>query len=85
MGGIVCNVRRNAILQFQTIPTNPAEIMKFDSQMRSLYAAPDIAETIADETTKGMQVCAILAKSTWTEADRDFLLDTIESLYQGYS
>lgn len=82
MGGLVCYVRRDAILQFQSVPTVAAQIPIFDAQLRQLYAAPDIAETIvAEAPTKVKLVCDTLSKSTWTAADRTALLDVIEGLY----
>jgi hypothetical protein len=54
----------------------------FDTQMRQLYAAPDIAETIvAEAPTKVKLVCDTLSKASWTAADRTALLDVIEALY----
>jgi len=85
MGGLVCNVHKNAVLRFQTVPTNPADQAKFDDQIRQLYNAPSIAESVVSDTSKAVTVCAILAQAVFSQADRQKLLDVIESLYEGYA
>ncbi len=84
MGGLACQVRRNAVLQFQSVPTDPKALATFDAQMRTLFAGPDIAETLVNEApTKVKTVCDTLAKTAWTAADRTVLLDVVESFYEG--
>ena len=84
MGGIPCLIQRNAVLQYQTVPTNPADQAKFDAQMRQLCVdvAQDIANDVPDKATA---VCAILAKPEFNMADRAALLSVIEALYTPYS
>jgi len=55
----------------------------FDEQIRALYAAPSIAESIVqDKPDKAQKVCDTLAKPSWSTDDRTFLLDVVESLYE---
>ena len=83
MGGLICWLRRSAILQFEAVPTQADEVKKFDAQVRTLYAAPGIAESlVSDEPDKMTLLCDTMAKTSWTQADRQFLLDTIEKLYE---
>lgn len=78
-------VHRQAVLQFQTIPTDPHEQAQFDAQIRELYNAPTIAESLVTDTpTKVLGLCAILAKPSFSMEDRTALLDGIEALYPGY-
>ena len=83
MGGLVCWLRRSAILQFETVPVQEDEVKAFDAQMRKLYAAPGIAESlVSDLPDKITLLCDTMAKTSWTQVDRQFLLDTIEKLYE---
>lgn len=85
MGGLACWQRRSAILLYDTVPTSPHELEKFDAQMRQLYAAPGVPEAVADTPTtagKVMTVCDLLSKTTWTQQDRITLLGIIEDLYE---
>lgn len=83
MGGLLCWARRSAILLYDSVPTDPKEYPKFDAQMRALIAAPDMAESLVSDTPGAMkELCAVLGKRAWTQEDRQFLLDTIESLYE---
>jgi hypothetical protein len=84
VGGIPCLVDRNAILRFQSVPTDPAQQAEFDAQMRQLYVV--VAQDIADEAAmEAKAVCDILAKAAFTQEDRQKLLTVIESLYEGYA
>lgn len=83
MGGLVCWARRSAILQFETVPTDTKQIQRFDEQMRALYAAPGIAESLVSDVADRMtDVCNILGKTSWSTKDREDLLEIIESLYE---
>lgn len=82
MGGLVCAIRRNAILQAETVPTRPAQVKTFDRQMRELLAAPSIAEAIAEDEERGKQVCDLLAKERWSTDDREKLFEFVEELYE---
>jgi hypothetical protein len=83
MGGLLCWARRSAILQFDKVPTNPVHLSEFDSQMRKLIAAPGVTESLLSDKSGSMQqLCSVLAKQAWTAADRDWLLDLVESLYE---
>ncbi len=86
MGGAACTVERFAILKFQAIPTSPADLAQFDTQMRQLYASPTISQSVVNDATDKIEsVCGLLAKPTWTLADRTALLAVIESLYPSYT
>lgn len=79
----MCWARRSAIVQFDTVPTAPHELKDFDSQLRQLYAAPGIAESlVSDAADKMTTVCDTLSKTTWTQQDRITLLGIIETLYE---
>lgn len=82
MGGLVCAIRRNAILRFEEVPNKPKDIVKFDEQMRALFTAPSIAEAVEADTTRGQEVCDILSKHEFSHADRVALLGVVESLYE---
>lgn len=81
MGGAVCNVHRQAVLRFTSVPTVPAQQAQFDEQIRKLYTL--VAQDIVNEGL-GMQACAILAKPHFDMTDRATLLNLIESLYEPY-
>lgn len=81
MGGAVCNVHRQAVLRFTTVPTLPVPQAQFDEQIRKLYTL--VAQDVVNEG-KGMEACAILAKPHFDMADRAALLDIIEDLYEPY-
>jgi hypothetical protein len=84
MGGLVCMVHRQAMLEFQTIPTNPQDLKKFDAQIRRLYdwVAQDLVNDVPEQVKT---VCDILAKPDFDMADRTLLLNVIESLYTPYT
>jgi hypothetical protein len=81
MGGTVCQVERNAVLEFASVPTDPALLPKFDKQLRKAFTLGEIATAITAAGT-GPQVCAILWKfDGWTLTDRTQLLDYLEALW----
>lgn len=83
MGGLLCWARRSAILLFDSVPTNPAQLSEFDSQMRQLIATTGVTESLLSDKPGSMnQLCAVLGKQSWTSADREWLLDLVESLYE---
>lgn len=88
MGGLLCWARRSAILKFDKVPTDPHQKQQFDDQMGELIAAPGVTESLLSDQPGAMkQLCAVLGKvtdgkRTWTDADRDWLLDLVESLYE---
>lgn len=83
IGGLVCQIHRNAVLQFESVPSAPKQIERFDEQIRELYNAPTIAESIVqDKPDQALKVCDTLAKTSWSMDDRTFLLDMVESLYE---
>jgi hypothetical protein len=84
MGGLPCLVDRQAILRFQSVPTAPADQAAFDSQIRQLYASPNISQAIVNDTDQAMAVCKILAQATFSQADRVKLLNTLNLLWPGY-
>jgi hypothetical protein len=81
MGGLICNIGRNAILQFQTIPTDAPQLAQFDAQMRQLVTYYDTDLVSDNDTQTVKQLCAILAKSAFTLGDRQFMLNLVEALY----
>lgn len=81
MGGLVCNVHRNAVLRFDSVPTEPSDKIVFDKQIRELFALQSIAEAIV-EAGKAPVVCEILAKDHFTQADRHTLYDAVEAAYE---
>lgn len=80
MGGIACQVERNAMLQFSAIPTGVYELKEFDKQLRACFTLPHIVDGIEANGT-GMQVCALLWKYEWTLTDRTQLYDYLEALW----
>lgn len=82
MGGVACALPRHALLRFETVPTSHKDQREFDEQIRQVYANPLVAVAVADETTHGEEVYHLLAKEQFTQADRQTLLDIVESLYE---
>jgi hypothetical protein len=80
MGGIVCQIERNAILQFTAIPTDPKQLPKFDAQLRACFASGEIATAIETAGT-GAEVCELLWKQTWSTTDRADLYGYLEALW----
>lgn len=81
MGGLVCKIHRNAVLRFESVPTEPSDKMVFDKQMRELFTLQSIAEGVAD-AGHAPEVCTILEKSHFTQADRHTLFDLVEATYE---
>lgn len=81
MGGLVCEIHKNAVLRYQKVPTDAAGQAAFDVQIRELYNVNDVAQTIVNETTEGVAICKILMQPTFAQTDRQKLLDVINSLY----
>lgn len=82
MGGLICAIPRQALLKFEAVPTTRHGQKEFDAQVRELYANPVIANAVATETTRGQEACDILGKEDFDHADRQALLDIVESLYE---
>jgi len=82
MGGLVCAVHRNAVLRFEQVPTKDQQAKEFDKQIRELLNVTTIAEAVVNETSHGQEVCDILAKASFTHADRVKLFDIVEQLYE---
>jgi hypothetical protein len=81
MGGVACQIERNAVLEFASVPTDAAKLPAFDAQLRKAFTLSEIAVAIEAAGT-GPQVCAILWKfNGWTLADRTQLLDYLEALW----
>lgn len=82
MGGLVCHIQRNAILEYAAIPTEPKKMPEFDRQLRACFASGEIAAALEANGT-GMKVCDILWKdsSNWTLMDRTELLNYLEALW----
>jgi hypothetical protein len=81
MGGLICQIRRNAVLRFEAVPSRPSQVKQFDAQMRELLTAPGIAEAVAEDEPRGHEVCAILGKERWSQQDREKLFAVVEELY----
>lgn len=75
MGGIVCQILHNAIVTDTTS----------DSQWRALFAQEDIAQSIANETGSADKLCSVLAKSSFSAADKLWFQQLVASLWVGYS
>lgn len=75
MGGIVCQILHNAVV------TDPNS----DTQWRTLFASPDIAQTVANETGSADKLCTILGQPSFSEADKKWFKSLIDSLWAGYS
>jgi hypothetical protein len=82
MGGLICAVHRNAVLRFEQVPTKESQTKEFDKQIRELLNVTTIADSVVNETPHGQEVCDILAKNSFTHADRQKLLDIVEHLYE---
>ncbi len=75
MGGIVCGIFHNALI------TDPNS----DAQWRSLFATQDVAQSIANETGDADKLCKILAKPTFSAADKVWFEQLVKSLWANYS
>lgn len=86
MGGVVCQILVKARLQFTTVPTNPSQLAAFDMQMRDIHFNDEYAQSVVNDTDDADAVCAILAKpnSSWTQADRQKLLDVVNEVCGEY-
>lgn len=86
MGGLVCMIHRQAVLEFQSVPTNPSELPEFDAQIRALYNVESIADSLVNDAPDQVKaVCDTLAKPSFTAADRTLLYTVAESLYKPYA
>jgi hypothetical protein len=85
MGGIPCLVDRQAILRFKTVPTNATDLIAFDAQIRQLSASPNISQSLANDVPDSTdKYCNILGQAAFSQADRQYLLDTLNKLWPGY-
>jgi hypothetical protein len=84
MGGVVCRILVRAQLRFNAIPADPTQLAAFDTQMRKLHEDDEYAQSIVNETDDAQNVCNILAKHSWTDADRQFLLDVVNEICGSY-
>jgi hypothetical protein len=81
MGGVACQVERNAMLQYESVPTDPKELPDFDKQLRACFTLDEIAVAVETNGT-GMDVCALLWKfKGWTHADRVELLGYLNGIW----
>lgn len=80
----MCNIHAQAILRYQSVPTNPPDQAEFDSQMRNLFnwVAQDV---VNDAPYSAATACTILAKAAFTDEDRAALLGIIQALYKPYA
>jgi len=86
MGGVVCQILVKSTLQFTSVPTDTAQLIAFDEQMRKIHYNTEYAQSIVNDTDDAQAVCAILQKrnSQWTTADRQKLLDVVNEVCGGY-
>jgi uncharacterized membrane-anchored protein len=75
MGGIVCNIHKNAII------TDPNS----DAQWRALFSITDVAQAVANDTGSADKLCAILAQAAFSPADKKWMATLVESLWAAYS
>jgi hypothetical protein len=60
-------------------------LAQFDQQMRQLIADYDM-DLVSDNPTPVIEkLCATLAKPQFNLGDRQFMMDLIEALYEGYT
>ena len=92
MGGLACWARFSALVPFSSVPTDPTQLAAFDKGMRQFWAASDVPESLERALALKsvppalnptmQQLCNTLVKQTWTPADRQFLFETAEDLYE---
>ena len=75
MGGLVCNIHKNAVI---TDPTS-------DAQWRQLFAITDVAQAVVNDTDDAQKLCTILAKPSFSAADKVWFQQLVASLWAGYS
>jgi hypothetical protein len=75
MGGLVCN------LIFSSIVTDKTS----DSQWRALFAKEEISQSVVNETDSAEKLCQILAKPSFSAADKAWFEQLVASLWKGYS
>lgn len=85
MGGAVCRILVKATLRFDAVPTQPAELKDFDKQMREVYANPEFAQSVVNDTDDATAVCEILDKNVWGTGERQRLLHVIDEICGGYA
>lgn len=73
-----------AMVQFVTVPTDPAQQAVMERQIRQAYTVPAIYEPLGWGAT-GAKICATFAKGKLTAADLDFLNDQGRSLFTAYA
>jgi hypothetical protein len=78
MGGIVCQILHNSVVTASQ--TDPA----FDAQMRTFFSSDEVAQSVVNETESADALCAILAKPSFSPADRTQLTNIAKSLWTGY-
>jgi hypothetical protein len=80
MGGLACQVERNAALAFSAIPSDPQQFPEFDRQLRACFKLYHIVEGVVANGT-AMACCTILWDQDWTLAQRTQLYDYLEELW----
>jgi hypothetical protein len=85
VGGATCAIIVHALVKFQSVPTDPAQLPVFDEQMRKCLGNDTIAQAVVDDTNKAYQVCDILQKAEFTAADRAFLWGILAAYSATYS
>ena len=85
MGGLPCLVGRQAILRFKTVPTSVDSLASFDSQIRQVYALPDVSQSIVNDTDQAKTCCDILGQEKFSNSDRQKLLAALNQLWGEYT
>jgi hypothetical protein len=85
MGGAACSIIIHALVRFNAVPTDPTQLPAFDEQMRKCLANDTIAQSVVNDTDKADQVCDILEKPAFTQADRTFLWNILAAYSASYS
>lgn len=72
-----------AAVKFVEVPSNPAQQLEMETQLRKAYTVPAIYEPLG-WGPMGARICATFAKERLTPADLDFLNDAGRSLFTPY-
>lgn len=92
MGGLACWARLSALVPFASVPIDPAGMASFDKGMRQFWSSSGTPEALVEQLSLKsippalndtmQKLCLTLAKPSWVQTDRQFLLETAESLYE---
>jgi hypothetical protein len=71
--------------EFTAIPADPAQLPEFDRRLVRVYGEYEFNQSVHNETEYTDQVCKILTKPHWAEADRELLWEAVGKVCGGYS